>query len=43
MVQQHEVGDTWTNPYNGRVYRWDGKQWVWTGETIPVPHLGEFP
>jgi hypothetical protein len=29
----------------GKVYRWDAKKgkWVWTGETVPVPFVGEFP
>lgn len=42
---EHKEGDTWTNVYNGKVYRWNAerKLWVWTGETIPVPLLGEFP
>lgn len=38
-----KLGETWTNVLTGRVYRWDGKQWKWTGETVPVPFPGEFP
>jgi hypothetical protein len=43
--EERKDGEQWTNLLNGRVYRWSTERdlWVWTGETVPVPRLGEFP
>jgi hypothetical protein len=42
---ERKEGDTWVHMGTGRVYRWSVnlQLWVWTGETVPVPCLGEFP
>jgi hypothetical protein len=41
MSRNRPIGQQWINPFSGRVYLWDGKQWVWTGEEVPVPQIGE--